>query len=306
MARRGVRAIGDLHGEAPAFLRYLLGTGLLVADGDTANWAAEAPVLVQTGDIPDRGPDTIYLAEMIREWRAHGATIYTLLGNHDLPYLLSDDQNVTWQRMNQAVPYMVDQHGDESWAMPDVAAEYRRQAEAITALHDHPDGGLVALRLGEVLFQHGEPHPLAYSELDLAALADDGMVRYAPERHPLTHPLLWARPFSFGTADSEGGYRPARQPAIPGSISYEEAVLALHAAEPGYQYLYSRLKEIGIKVIVHGHVPAATVRGYEFLGLRHYNIDEAICRHYRQILGGFGEDPYVPQGWQARRDLRVE
>lgn len=304
--QRRVHAIGDLHGEAPSFLRHLLLRGLVSADDERLPWRAREALLVQTGDIPDRGPDTVFIARAITAWRAQGARILTLLGNHDVPYLLTDDPREQRRRAAQALPYMVDERGDSVWVMADAEAEYTRQAEAITELHRHPDGGLLALRIDEVLFMHAEPHPRAFREEDYAALADGGRLVFDPEHHTLSHPLLWGRAYSCGTFDVEGGYVPETQGMIPPARNYAPQVLALHEHEPAIQRMYAALRSIGVRVIVHGHVPGPTVRSYTVCGVEHFNIDEAINPHYRQFFAAPGGEPFVPRGWSWADGRRAQ
>ncbi|KAF9556314.1 hypothetical protein BGW38_009200 [Lunasporangiospora selenospora] len=51
-----VVAVGDLHSDYPQTVAVLRMANLVDADG---NWSGGRDTLVQTGDIVDRGPDTI-------------------------------------------------------------------------------------------------------------------------------------------------------------------------------------------------------------------------------------------------------
>ncbi|KZP22815.1 Metallo-dependent phosphatase [Athelia psychrophila] len=81
---RKIVAIGDLHGDLPNALKVLHMAGVTDEHGD---WAGAIDFLVQTGDIVDRGDDTIklyMLMEKLRE-QAHraGAEVLSHLGNHE-------------------------------------------------------------------------------------------------------------------------------------------------------------------------------------------------------------------------------
>ncbi|KAJ3122934.1 hypothetical protein HK098_002340 [Nowakowskiella sp. JEL0407] len=85
-------AVGDLHGDFWAALRVLKMAGLV---DQNAKWiAAPGTVFVQTGDIVDRGPDTIELYNMMvrlrKEAEELGSRVIPLLGNHELMNMMED------------------------------------------------------------------------------------------------------------------------------------------------------------------------------------------------------------------------
>ena len=77
-------AVGDLHGDvaqAHAALRLL---GLI---DDDRRWAGGNATLVQTGDLVDRGPESLplmrYFQALQPQARATGGRVLTLMGNHE-------------------------------------------------------------------------------------------------------------------------------------------------------------------------------------------------------------------------------
>lgn len=84
-------AIGDVHGDYAAYLGALQGAGLVDRRG---RWIGGEAHLVQTGDIPDRGPDTrriiAHLATLSREAQKHGGRVHHLLGNHEAMNVYGD------------------------------------------------------------------------------------------------------------------------------------------------------------------------------------------------------------------------
>jgi hypothetical protein len=77
-------AVGDLHGDvaqAHAALRLL---GLI---DDDLRWAGRNATLVQTGDLVDRGPESLplmrYFQALQPQARATGGRVLTLMGNHE-------------------------------------------------------------------------------------------------------------------------------------------------------------------------------------------------------------------------------
>jgi len=77
-------AIGDLHGDCAAFQRVLRLAGLY----DQGSWCGGSAVLVQIGDVLDRGDEEIeclaLLRSLKREAAAQGGRVITLLGNHEV------------------------------------------------------------------------------------------------------------------------------------------------------------------------------------------------------------------------------
>ncbi|KAH7913548.1 Metallo-dependent phosphatase-like protein [Hygrophoropsis aurantiaca] len=88
---RRIIAVGDLHGDIENAVRVLQMAG--VVDADNA-WSGNVDVLVQTGDIIDRGDDTIQLFEWFEELREQardvGGILLTHLGNHEMMNAIGD------------------------------------------------------------------------------------------------------------------------------------------------------------------------------------------------------------------------
>jgi Calcineurin-like phosphoesterase len=84
-------AIGDIHGAYDRFVAILRAANLL----DTRDrWIGQKTVLIQTGDIVDRGPDSKKAIDLIRKLERDapraGGRVYALLGNHELARLIDD------------------------------------------------------------------------------------------------------------------------------------------------------------------------------------------------------------------------
>lgn len=84
-------AIADVHGAYQEFLGILRRMGLIDA---SLKWAGGSTVLVQLGDVPDRGPETRkaleLLMELEREAPAQGGRLVPLLGNHEVMQMMGD------------------------------------------------------------------------------------------------------------------------------------------------------------------------------------------------------------------------
>ena len=77
-------AIGDLHADLKATQDLFKHVGLINADG---KWIAEDTVVVQTGDVTDRGPDGKNMLEWLRRQQRsaqnHSSELIILMGNHE-------------------------------------------------------------------------------------------------------------------------------------------------------------------------------------------------------------------------------
>lgn len=80
--------IGDVHGELKGLLELLCHSGLVDKHG---NWIGTDSVLVQTGDVIDRGPYSRESVEFLRRLQAqapeNGGRVVRLCGNHELMLL---------------------------------------------------------------------------------------------------------------------------------------------------------------------------------------------------------------------------
>ncbi|KAH8927830.1 Metallo-dependent phosphatase [Atractiella rhizophila] len=94
--RKRIVAIGDIHGDLPHLTRILRLAS--VAD-HRLKWSGKKTILVQTGDIVDRGRDTIAIYKLMESLREGAAKakgqVVSLLGNHEYMNALGDWRYVT-------------------------------------------------------------------------------------------------------------------------------------------------------------------------------------------------------------------
>ncbi len=94
-----VVTIGDLHGDMTAFNESLFKQGLTDKSG---KWIGGNKKLVQTGDIFDRGEESVKIVQRIQELKKQGADVEVLIGNHEdmlLHGLFGDSSQLTsWLR----------------------------------------------------------------------------------------------------------------------------------------------------------------------------------------------------------------
>lgn len=91
-----VVAVGDVHGDYNQFVKLLRDAGLINAD---SQWTGGKTHLVQVGDVPDRGPDTRRVLDLLMrlEKQANKAKgyVHALIGNHEAMNIYRDLRYVT-------------------------------------------------------------------------------------------------------------------------------------------------------------------------------------------------------------------
>ncbi|KAK9762090.1 hypothetical protein K7432_012501 [Basidiobolus ranarum] len=91
IVHKRVVAIGDLHGDFESALKVLQLAKLVDAEG---SWIGGDDILVQTGDIVDRGPDTLrlyqYFFKLSSDAANRGGQVINLLGNHEIMNFAGD------------------------------------------------------------------------------------------------------------------------------------------------------------------------------------------------------------------------
>jgi hypothetical protein len=84
-------AIGDVHGAYDAFAKILRESQLI---NDKNQWSGGNAILVQTGDILDRGPDSKKVLDLLmaleKEASKQKGKVVPLLGNHEVMNLIGD------------------------------------------------------------------------------------------------------------------------------------------------------------------------------------------------------------------------
>lgn len=289
-----VIAIGDLHGDLAAWRAIARDAGLIDAKG---KWAGGKTVLVQTGDIPDRGAASRAIIQDLmrlqKEAARDGGRVVALVGNHeamnmtgDLRYVSSGEFAAFANGNSLRLRDMVFKANSAA-----IIAAYRQEkpnisdAEARTAwLAETPPGKLehqaawapngmigkwvmgnpAMLRLGDTLFLHAGLSA-AYAQRSLddinAAVAASLAAREQAETAIINDPAgpLWYR-----------GLAQADATAAPGS-SVDSELRNVLAAQ-------------GARRMVIGHTPVLSGVAFRH-GDRLALIDTGISAAYGGTLG---------------------
>jgi Calcineurin-like phosphoesterase len=119
-----VVAVGDVHGAFDNFVAILRAAQVV---DDRSRWSGRRTVLVQTGDILDRGPDSRKTIDLLRrlerDAQRAGGRVVSLLGNHELMRLVSD-----WRYVS-AGEIEAFRNGDSAQLRDQVLATLSQQAE---------------------------------------------------------------------------------------------------------------------------------------------------------------------------------
>ena len=292
-------AVGDLHGDFAAWQDIARGAGIMNAKG---HWAAGKTILVQMGDVTDRGPDSLKiiksLQQLEREARGKGGKVYVILGNHEAMNLVGDNRYTTPGEYAAFADGQSGARRDRVYEAnrAQLEAFYRAQNPAITPeqiraqwLAEHPLGWVehklawspsgdlgrwatrnpAILKIGDTLFAHGGiSAEYARTPLDgvnkrvAAAMAAGDDSVTSVLSDPLSP--MWYRGLVTNDPEALAARAAAKPPSPPLTADQElDAVLAAY----------------GAKRLVVAHTPS--LKGIQITSNgRLARIDTGISRYY--------------------------
>jgi len=177
--------VGDIHGALEGFKEIIGDAGLI--DGKD-NWSGGDNILIQTGDVIDRGPYSMEAFDLLKrlqkEATVAGGEVIRLCGNHELMLLQGDFRYVNFKGLES----FVDKLKNEI-ARGDVRASYTDGDR----LYTHA-GLRSATREFLVNQMRSEKPKLKTSDIDLFLLSDyinrkfkESVERSSLERNPIFH-----------------------------------------------------------------------------------------------------------------------
>ncbi|KAJ4867991.1 Calcineurin-like metallo-phosphoesterase superfamily protein [Raphanus sativus] len=106
---RRIIAVGDLHGDLSKARDALQIAGVLSSDGKD-QWVGEDTVVVQVGDILDRGEDEIAILSLFRlldeQAKANGGAVFQVNGNHETMNVEGDFRYVDTRAFNECIDFL--------------------------------------------------------------------------------------------------------------------------------------------------------------------------------------------------------
>ncbi|KAA8497650.1 Shewanella-like protein phosphatase 2 [Porphyridium purpureum] len=129
-ARRRIVVLPDVHGDADAMLALLDATEVARSDPDgRVSWRGADAVLVQLGDVLDRGDEEFRALDILWDLKAQarecGGEVHLLLGNHEVMNLMGDFRYVApgaWAQTFNLTNKM---------ALDDVSERVKQRAQSI-------------------------------------------------------------------------------------------------------------------------------------------------------------------------------
>ena len=216
---RPIYALGDLHGNLDAFRDICRSLGLC---DDRLRWTGRSCIVVQIGDICDRGGDSRSIYDALMAWQreapAHESEVHVLVGNHEVMNMFGSDHYATEE---EKAGYK--SHGAAFGKGGDVHEWLLRQR--------------AIMHIGPAIFAHADlPPALAATPIDrIDDIVMEALGRHTPPR---------------GTAAS---FFP------PVLFSEEESILWCREAQKGGesygQHLRSFLELHGASMYICGHTP---------------------------------------------------
>jgi hypothetical protein len=221
-------AVSDVHGDYAVFVQVLQQVGVLDAK---RKWKGGTAVLVQTGDVPDRGPQSRKVMDLLmdleKQARKAGGQVHALLGNHEVMNMLGDLRYVSAEEYaSYASP---DSESVREQVFMASATPQQRDDVALksTWLAAHPLGWVELVqafgpkgkygrwlrqhdtiaKVGDTLFLHGGISP-KYATLQVAdvnARIKAALVSATPDTEPLLtdeEGPLWYRGLALSPEDA--------------------------------------------------------------------------------------------------------
>jgi hypothetical protein len=145
-------AVGDVHGAFDKFVTILREAGVI---DNRRRWIGKNTILVQTGDVLDRGPDSREAMDLLRRLESDaeraGGKVYALLGNHEVMRMLNQRNYVSAAEFEKFRSPDAEQLRERAWEIVSKLAaeqtkkagqEFDERAFRKLFLQDNPLGGV--------------------------------------------------------------------------------------------------------------------------------------------------------------------
>jgi len=182
-------AVGDVHGDFDQFVKVLRAAKVINEKND---WSAGKTILVQTGDVLDRAPDSRKAIDLLMKLEAQaaktGGAVHALVGNHEAMVVCGD-----WRYVH---PGEFTAFGGERG--------FRKAMSPTAKYGKWLCGNKTVVKVGDTIFLHGG---LTFPTAKLSLKQINQAVRMEMVRGragPMTmgmHSPLWDRSLAIGDPD---------------------------------------------------------------------------------------------------------
>ncbi|WVQ73890.1 hypothetical protein IAR50_003471 [Cryptococcus sp. DSM 104548] len=172
--RQRLVAVGDLHGDIENAKKVLRMANVI---DEKSNWAAGTDILVQTGDIVDRGAHADQIYRLMQNLRGQapgeGGRVVSILGNHEIMNAIGDWRYVTRDDINNfgGTPARQQALSNEGWLGQEWLANY--SVTALVPLSPHPSSPSLSFTHGSLRpsLPSLQPYPSAINALGHSLLS---------------------------------------------------------------------------------------------------------------------------------------
>ena len=292
-APQRIVAVGDLHGDYPAWIDIAKAARLV---GPDLKWSGGRTVLVQTGDITDRGADSLkiirHLQQLQRQARAAGGNVIVLLGNHEAMQVTGDLRYVHPGEYAAFIDRQSERRRLQAYEANKVAIEaYYRQRDASLSPAAIRAMWIADTPLGKV--EHniawGPQGELGKWAASLPAVAKVGSSLFAHGGISANYALVPLAEINRRAREAVQAGTSDRTAIINdefGPLWYRGLVTGTGAGgrPTAANELDVALKALGAKRLVIGHTPSPRGVVIDFDG-KLVRIDTGISRAYGGVLG---------------------
>ncbi|KAE8710874.1 Calcineurin-like metallo-phosphoesterase superfamily protein isoform 2 [Hibiscus syriacus] len=171
---RRIVAVGDLHGDLDQARYALEMAGVLSSNGEDL-WTGGDAVLIQLGDVLDRGDEEIAILSLLRsldiQAKANGGAVFQVNGNHETMNVEGDFRYVESGAFDECADFL-EYMNDYEYDWDEAFVGQRQKGVIARSVLLRPGGPLacelaqhaVALKVNDWIFCHGGllPHHVAY------------------------------------------------------------------------------------------------------------------------------------------------
>lgn len=164
---RRLVAVGDLHGDFLALVRAMELAGVMDGDG---RWVGGDCVVVQVGDVLDRGDSEIAIMRKLRalrkQARAAGGDVVCMNGNHEIMTVMGDFRYATPGAFEECRRYYKKR----------VTQDAKDGTGVVESLDDEGDEEMAGVRARQMLFKPGGEIAMWLSQQPTVLVVDNGTV----------------------------------------------------------------------------------------------------------------------------------